>query len=641
MDSPDKEKVRVAIIDPDRCKPTKCNFECKKYCPVNDQGTKCVDVSKTSKVAEISEYLCIGCGICVKKCPFDAIKIIKIPTSIDSQTVHRFGINGFKLHKLPVPKPGKILGLVGSNGLGKSSAIKILSGNLKPNFGVTEFDKAMKEIAIDEPYVEDQSNPRPRRQDKPIKGTLGQTGIKKFPIDLQDFFKKVRSGEIKSAVKTQYVDLIPKESKGFVYEYLGVNPDSLTAFQTQIIKALDILKLLGRRIEEINGTVELSGGELQRVAIGAVCLNEKSNMFIFDEPSSFLDIKQRMEIAKVIQSILTEKNYIMLIEHDLSILDYLSDYICTLYGDPGLYGVVSAPCTVKEGINVFLDGFIPSENMRFREYALSFKISDNFDDLDIKTSTFNYPSMVKTYDNFKLTISAGAFKTSQVVVLLGENGTGKTTFIKLLAGAIQSDDLNNDEMARLNVSYKPQYINAKFNGTVRELLHKQIGVAHMEPSFNTEITKPLKIEQLLDRNVKELSGGELQRVAIVVCLGKPADIYLIDEPSAYLDAEQRIVVAKLIKRFVMQRQKCCFTIEHDIIMATYLADRIITFDGEPSVNCSMSEPMPAIIGINKFLKTLDVTFRRDNENFRPRINKLNSVKDQEQKLSGNYFSTGN
>ena len=94
----------------------------------------------------------------------------------------------------------------------------------------------------------------------------------------------------------------------------------------------------------------------------------------------------------------------------------------------------------------------------------------------------------------------------------------------------------------------------------------------------------MKIERLLDQEVQNLSGGELQRIAIILCLGKVADIYLIDEPSAYLDSEQRIIAAKVIKRFILSSKKTAFIVEHDFIMATYLADRVIVYDGTPSVS---------------------------------------------------------
>lgn len=134
-----------------------------------------------------------------------------------------------------------------------------------------------------------------------------------------------------------------------------------------------------------------------------------------------------------------------------------------------------------------------------------------------------------------------------------------------------------------------------------------------------------------------ISGGELQRVAIVLALGKPADIYLLDEPSAYLDVEQRIVAARVIKRFILHAKKTGFIVEHDFIMATYMADRVIVYEGEPGIDCTASAPKSLLEGMNQFLKQLAITFRRDPSNFRPRINKAESVKDREQKESGNFF----
>lgn len=76
---------------------------------------------------------------------------------------------------------------------------------------------------------------------------------------------------------------------------------------------------------------------------------------------------------QVIRSLLGPKKYVIVVEHDLAVLDYLSDFICCLYGKPGAYGVVTMPFSVREGINIFLAGFVPTENLRFREEALTFK----------------------------------------------------------------------------------------------------------------------------------------------------------------------------------------------------------------------------------------------------------------------------
>lgn len=209
--------------------------------------------------------------------------------------------------------------------------------------------------------------------------------------------------------------------------------------------------------------------------------------------------------------------------------------------------------------------------------------------------SYSYPSMTRTQtrgsDKFILHIENGEFTDSEIIVLLGENGTGKTTFVRMLAGLQKSDEQEKLEeegydyeasqagVPDLNVSYKPQKIAPKFNGLTRELIHKRIREAYVHPQFQSDVMKPLNVEALFDNEVQKLSGGELQRLAITLALGKPADVYLIDEPSAYLDSEQRINCAKVIKRFIMHSKKTAFVVEHDFIMATYLADRVVVYHG--------------------------------------------------------------
>merc|ERR1719361_1856404 len=238
--------------------------------------------------------------------------------------------------------------------------------------------------------------------------------------------------------------------------------------------------------------------------------------------------------------------------------------------------------------------------------------------------------------SFHLDVEAGEFSDSEILVLLGENGTGKTTYIRMMAGKLEPDS-GTAEIPQLNISYKPQKIAPKFQGTVHQLLHDRIRDAYVLPQFVADVMRPLKMDALMDQEVQNLSGGELQRVAMTLCLGKPADVYLIDEPSAYLDSEQRLHAAKVIKRFILHAKKTGFVVEHDFIMATYLADRVIVFDGTPSVDTRANTPQSLLSGMNTFLESLGITFRRDPENYRPRINKLNSVKDSDQKRTGNYF----
>lgn len=366
-----------------------------------------------------------------------------------------------------------------------------------------------------------------------------------------------------------------------------------------------------------------------------VCI-QKADIFMFDEPSSYLDVKQRLKAAEAIRSLIHPEKYIIVVEHDLSVLDYLSDFICCLYGVPGCYGVVTMPFSVREGINIFLDGFVPTENLRFRDTSLVFKVAETATEEEIKRMCrYEYPNMKKCLGDFEMSVDAGTFTDSEIIVMLGENGTGKTTFIRMMAGRLKPDD--GGDVPSLNISYKPQKISPKSQGTVRMLLHDKIRDAYVHPQFIADVMKPLQIEAIIDQEVQNLSGGELQRVALALCLGKPADVYLIDEPSAYLDSEQRLVAAKVIKRFILHAKKTGFVVEHDFIMATYLADRVIVFEGRPSVKTLANSPQMLLAGMNKFLELLNITFRRDPNNFRPRINKLNSVKDTEQKKSGNFF----
>jgi len=556
----------------------------------------------TATGCQIAESMCLGCGMCTKKCPYHAIQVINLPRALDEETSHRYSRNGFKLHRLPYPRVGQVLGLVGQNGIGKSTALQILANKLKPNLGILDESKQPDWMEI----------------------------IQKFRgSELQTYFTKLINEDMRVIMKPQWVDNLAKVARGKIGDILRKKDES--HLFDQMMNDLQLTNLLDRELSQ------LSGGELQRFAIALVCLS-KSGSYFFDEPSSYLDIGQRMAAARVIRECLDHGGeYVIVIEHDLAILDYMSDFISVLYGQPGAFGVISAPFTVREGINIFLEGYLPTENMRFREEALVFRITDDSDPvLEGEHRHYKYPNMSLKLGSFELSVEGGSFRNGEIIVLLGQNGVGKTTFIKLLAGNQEPDEIQF-ERPNLSISYKPQKIQPHFEGTVEQLLEAKIGSSLTQPLFKEMVLSQLNLDIIKDRKVKKLSGGELQRVAIALALGKNADLYLIDEPSAFLDAEQRVVIAKIIKRYVLNTGKTAFVVEHDFIMATYLASRVLVFDGTPGVKTIAKEPQSLIKGMNYFLKQMSVTLRSDQNTKRPRINKYNSNKDKSQKAEGKYF----
>jgi ATP-binding cassette, sub-family E, member 1 len=588
---------RVAVLDQELCQPRKCGLECIIYCPVNKTGGECIVQRPDDGKAVISEDLCTGCTICIKKCPFDAIVIVNLAHEIGVDKIHQYGINSFRLYKIPIPKEGTVTGIVGRNGMGKSTVINLLSGNIKPNFG--NFDK---ELDWDEILT------------------------KLSNIELRKHFEKIQTKSLRSSIKPQLVYLIPKVFKGTVSELMKKYDERKVS--DVLIEELGLKNSLERDLST------LSGGELQRVAV-AVAAAKDAEYYFFDEPSSFNDIYQRLAVARVINNLAKEGKSVMIVEHDMSLLDYLSDNIYITYGEPGAYGIVSSLQSTKVGINNFLEGFIPTENVRFRDKAYKFDISSNTESVLSSSPVVEYSTLTKILGRFSLTVEKGEIHQGEVVGIVGANALGKTTFMRMLAGIEKIDQGSLDSTVR--ISYKPQYLNQDIDGDVRSLIYSANSGPFEGTNVEEHVFSPLGIKKLYDKSIKGLSGGELQKVAISLSLIRPADLYALDEPSAFLDIEDRITFAKFIQRFTKSNGKSALVIDHDIQLIDLVSDRLIMFEGIPGIKGTGSAPITKEIGMNDFLKSLSISFRRDETTGRPRVNKDSSRLDRQQKTEGNYY----
>ena len=598
----------IAVVDLDRCQPDRCNYECANYCPPNRTGKECI--TKRGEEADegdpeqirISEELCLGetCGICVEKCPFDAIEIINLPSELEDDPVHRYGDNAFALYGLPTPEPGSVTGILGPNGIGKSTAVHALAGERVPNLGdyaeTPEWDRVLDRF----------------------RGT-----------GLQNYLSALESGDVTVSRKPQYVDQIPKQFDGNTRELLD-RTDERGALD-DLIDRLNIRPVMDQPIDSI------SGGELQRVAIAA-CLARDADFYFLDEITPYLDIGQRMVAARLIEELAAEEGAersMLVVEHDLAILDLLADTLHVAYGEPGAYGVITDPKSVRNGINEYLKGYLDNENMRIRPNAITF---EEHAPRPVSTGAplVAYPDLEKSYGDgaFELHVEGGTINESEVLGVVGPNGIGKSTLAKLFAGTLEPDNGVLD--FELDVAYKPQYIEIDQPMRVDAFL-SSITDAFGTSYWNTEVAQPLQLDRIMEQDLVDLSGGERQRVAIAACLSEEADLYVLDEPSAHLDVEQRVRATTAIRRYAENHDATVLVIDHDIYMIDLLADRLMVFDGEPAERGRATQPQEMREGMNDFLADLDITFRRDERTGRPRINKPDSQKDRQQKRDGEYY----
>ncbi|MBI5225339.1 ATP-binding cassette domain-containing protein [Candidatus Micrarchaeota archaeon] len=566
---------RIAIVDRNLCNPVRCNLECMRACPSNrlrkectflvdkKTGEKHIDFKyeytkevKSNSVAFIEPTLSQGCNICAKACPFHAIDIVNLPEAKEEERVFSYGKNAFSLYKLAIPKTG-IVAIVGENGCGKSTNLKLIAGKLAPQ---------------------------------------------KFPTkEIKQYFEK--SNEKDLVYKPQEISALgEKRTVGQILS--GIDEGNRLS---ELKAVFDLDKIYDREMEK------LSGGELQKVVVVAALLKERETYFL-DEPFSFLDYIYRIRLINYLLEKFSNRK-VLIVDHDISLLSYLCKQSYLLFGEPSAYGIVSQVYATDRAINMFMEGHIGPENMRFREEAIAYRhyVSETH-----KNKLLEIPKLKAERGEFKIEndLQIPIFE-GEIVGIAGKNGIGKSTFCREIF------DRQGEGAA-----FKEQILNRENSLAGKYFQRNDL--------FSDNYIKAMKMAKLEFYDIRKLSGGELQKLEIFKTLNQQKPLYVLDEPTNMLDVRARIMLSKMMRERA-ENNCAIIVVDHDLEFLYNSVDRLLVMNGESGKSGHVEGIYEKEEGVSRLLSDFDLSYRRDNESKRLKLNKAGSKKDAIARETGKFI----